>query len=261
MERHRRDQVARASDLRATGELALRRALERDELAAQFQPIVSTASGEVAGLEALLRWQRPQGRLLAAKEFVPSARRAGLISQVDHRMMGVVARELVRAELPDGLKWLSVNVASRSLRDLEVKQRILELAAELARYDLHLLIEVTERVTEPVPGDVAETLKSLREEGVLVALDDFGREPVNLDRLLHLPIDVVKIDGRDPVVGLRHLSDRQGYAGALIGLCHSLGRTVVLKQIEERLRPPESPVNEADFVQGNYFARPEFLDV
>lgn len=255
-----RDPDAGAGGLRGVGGKALRRALALNELTAQFQPIVSTESGTVVGLEALVRWQRADGRLLAARDFLEAAVRDGVVSQVDHRTMAVVARTLVRNELPDGLEWISVNLAPNSLGDREVTRRAFELADEMERFGLRLVVEIPELAAGTVPAGTTEVLDAFRASGMRVALDDFGRSPLRLDRLLHFPVDMVKIDGRGPPVETHRLSDQRGYARALAGLCRSLGRTVVLERVEAAPRRADSPIGEADFVQGHYFGRPAFLE-
>lgn len=259
MVRHGRQHRWPATETEQVSADALRRALSKDELTAQFQPIVSTGDGGVVGLEALVRWRRADGRLVGAGAFLDAAASAGLLPQVDHRTMGIVARELVRAELPRDLRWISVNVAPASLLEREVTRRAVELAEELERFDLRLVLEIAERSMDPAPVEVTATLDAFRRSGLQVALDDFGRRPCHIDRLLDFPVDVVKI-GRRPLVRLRRLSDERGYTRAIVGLCRSLGRSVVVSQVEDPPNRAGSPIAEADFVQGEFFGRPAFLN-
>jgi EAL domain-containing protein (putative c-di-GMP-specific phosphodiesterase class I) len=237
----------------------LRRGLARDELAVQFQPIVRTSDEVPVGLEALVRWMRPGEGVVPAAGFLEAADGADLLHQVDHRTIELVARDVARARLPARLKWISVNVASRSLEHLEVRERLEGLAGELGRYELGLVVELTDRDGD-LDRDHARAMSAgLRSSGMQVALDGFGRSTALFDRILDVPADVVKIDAGMRTDGDPLLPDADGYLRALVRLSHWLDRTVVVTGVESRPSLGGSAVGEADFAQGFYFGRPGFL--
>lgn len=259
-QRRRRHREPRAPGAREVEGASLRRALALNELTAQFQPIFSAASGDAVGLEALVRWRRPGGHLMEARQFLEAASQVGLICQLDHRIMGVVARTLVHSEVPSGVEWISVNLAPESLRDREVTRRVAELVDELERFGLGLVVEIPAGEADAVPAGGVATLESFRASGARVALDHFGAGGPGLDRLLHFPVDMVKLDERAPPSGRRPRQDGRDYLPALVGLCRSLGLAVGLERVETPPRRSDVLFGEVDFVQGHGFGRPAFLD-
>lgn len=183
-----------------------------------------------------------------------------LTQRLDHRTLALVGREVRRSGAPSGLEWISVGVAPASLMESDVVMRVAELADDLAEQDLGLLVEISDGKGHLDPLSAVVELSWLRRSGVRVALDEFGKKPTLVGRLLHFPVDVVKVDGRLPEDGFRRLSDPSEFTRGLVCLARSLGREVILDRVEDLGSEEEaSLVREADLVQGPAFGGPRPL--
>lgn len=244
----------------AAGREVVRRALARDELSLRFQPIVRTEDETVAGFEALAGWDGPAGFAPLGDHLLDFAEGSGLAQRADRRALALVADELACSELPRSVEWISVNVAPGSLMEPEVAMRAADLADRLDRAGLGLIVEISEGKEGHLdPLSAVVELSWLRRSGVRVALDDFGKKPTLVGRLLHFPVDVVKVDARGPEDGFRRLSDPWGFTRGLVCLARSLGRDVVLNHVDDRGSEGASLVGEADFAQGDLFGAPARL--
>lgn len=217
-------------------EVGLRRALERGELELHHQPIVELAGERVVGVEALLRWRRDDGRLLAPDEFLQVAEVTGLIVPIGEWVIGEAVRAVARyrREVPGAEQlWVSLNLSARQLRDpglLDVVSRA------LAGFDgppgaVHL--EVTESTVMGDEADDLQILQRLRTLGVGLVVDDFGTGYSSLSYLSRLPVSSLKLD-RSFVEGLCG-GDRREHAvvAAVVSLAAALELDVVAEGVEE----------------------------
>ncbi|HEX4953855.1 MAG TPA: EAL domain-containing protein [Thermoanaerobaculia bacterium] len=177
-------------------ELALRRALEvGDQLLLYYQPLFAAGSGAVVGVEALLRWRQPSGRLRLPTEFVPLAEASGLIVPLGRWVIEEACRQAAGWRQAGAVDLtVAVNLSARQLNAAEFVQ---QLARSLADCDLPgsaLQVEITESVAMQDVSLVGSVLSRLRELGVSVTLDDFGTGYSSLAHLQSLPIDGLKID-------------------------------------------------------------------
>src|SRR5579863_4864835 len=223
---------ARKSD-RLTIESDLRRALERDEIAILYQPIVRLEDRSIAGFEALARWNHPKLGRLSPAEFINIAEETGLIVELGLFVLDRTARQLstwqrtLRHRDP---VFASVNVSSRQLlrHDLIQDLRTVLARAPLTRGSLKL--ELTESVVMENPEHAAQMLQRIRELGAGLALDDFGTGYSSLSYLQRFPFDTIKIDQsfvRTTTKGTRPVILR-----SIIALAHDLGMDVVAEGAE-----------------------------
>ena len=225
---------ARAAEF-LDGERALRLAIARRDLVAYYQPIVDLASGNPVGVEALARWLREDGGVVAPGEFVPLAEATGLIVRLGEMMLLESAATVAAwdGEGGSGDLWLSVNLSARQLAEptlVETVRRTLE-ASGLPAHRLHL--EVTETV---VMDDVRESivrLDEIRALGVRLSIDDFGTGYSSLAYLKQLPVDTLKID-RSFVDGVVDDPDDRTIVEAVVGLSRALGLTCLAEGVEDR---------------------------
>ncbi|MEV0569150.1 NaeI family type II restriction endonuclease [Dactylosporangium sp. NPDC050588] len=185
------DRVEAASE---TPELAagLRRALRDGEFALHYQPVVRLADGRVTAVEALLRWTPPGGEAIPPGVFIPVAEATGLIVPIGWWVLEQACAQARAWHARDGIS-LTVNVAAHQLREPDFVERVraaLHAAGLPARA---LVLEVTES-TLVADADSTARLDALRADGVRVAIDDFGTGYSSLAYLVHLPVDVLKID-------------------------------------------------------------------
>ena len=212
-------------------EQSLRRAVERGELLLMFQPIVTLDGFETTGLEALLRWRRPDGRIAAAAEFITVAERSGLI----HELTGWVLHSA--ATTAAGWRaagWqhasVAVNVSPSQFFESDFVERVARTLEATALPPSALEIEITESVVQTGSATI-ESLHELRALGVSIALDDFGMGYSSLTSLEQLPITRVKLD-RQLVSGVDSNARSAAIVRSIVALCHGLGLQVVAEGVE-----------------------------
>jgi diguanylate cyclase (GGDEF)-like protein len=229
---------------------------ERGELRAEYQPIVDTRDGRIAGVEALLRWDHPSRGLVAPNVLVPLAEQSGLITEI--------GRWVLEQACPDRHRWInggtnelsmSVNVSAHQLMSPDYAAGV---AAVLARTDTDpklVTLEMTESVFVQDGERALVVLSELKHLGVSLALDDFGTGYSSLNYLKRFPIDIVKID-RGFVADMEYDGASQAIVFAVIELAHTLGMTVVAEGVETIAQHTQLSSLDCDSCQGYYFARP-----
>jgi diguanylate cyclase (GGDEF)-like protein len=212
-------------------EQALRRAVEGGELLLLFQPIVALHSFETTGLEALLRWRRPDGRIATATEFIPVAEKSGLI----HELTGWVLRSA--ATTAAGWRaqgWqrasVAVNVSPAQFFESDFVEQVARTLEATGLPPSALELEITETVVQTGSATI-ESLHQLRALGVSIALDDFGMGYSSLTSLERLPITRVKLD-RLLVAGVDTNPRSAAIVRSIVALCHGLGLQVVAEGVE-----------------------------
>ena len=247
---------ARKSD-RLSVESDLRRALERDEIAILYQPIVRLEDRTVAGFEALARWNHPKLGRLSPTEFINIAEETGLIVELGLSVLDRAARQLstwqraVRHREP---LFVSVNVSSRQLlrHDLVQDLRTVLARAPLARGSLKL--ELTESAVMENPEHAAQMLHRIRELGAGLALDDFGTGYSSLAYLQRFPFDTIKID--QSFVRMSAKGTRPVILRSMIALAHDLGMDVVAEGAETDSDAVELFQLGCEYAQGFAFGEP-----
>ena len=209
----------------------LRQAVQDQDWVLHYQPIVELATGNVRGVEALVRWHEPGGGLVPPGEFIPLAEELGLIEAIGDWVVGELARqdEAWRAE---GLELeLGFNLSPRELWSAHLPERILGTLRSADVDPKRVIVEVTESSAMADPERTQKTLTELHAWGLSLALDDFGTGHSSLSRLKHLPVDILKIDRSF----VSHLDTDVGNASmvqAMIDLAKNLGMTPVAEGIE-----------------------------
>jgi diguanylate cyclase (GGDEF)-like protein len=233
-------------------ETELRRALERGEMEAAFQPIVSLPGGRVAGFEALVRWRHPQRGVLAPGAFMEVAEETGLIVAIDRWVLREACTRLRgwRERHPGRGLYVTVNVSGNQFAHgglVEVVEQT--LAATGVPVD-GLRLEITERAL--VGRAEQAVLGELRARGVQMLIDDFGTGYSSLGYLHRLPISALKVD-RSFLGG-----EQPNYAivGAVLALARNLGKDVVIEGVERADQLARLVEMGAGCAQGYLFSRP-----
>jgi diguanylate cyclase (GGDEF)-like protein len=212
-------------------EQSLRRAVEAGELLLLYQPIVTLQNCEATGLEALLRWRRPDGRLATANEFIPLAETTGLI----HELTGWV----LRTAAATAAEWrargwhrasVAVNVSPQQFFESDFVEHVERTLEATGLPPSALELEITESVVQTGKATI-ESLRQLRALGVSIALDDFGMGYSSLTSLEQLPITRVKLD-RMLVAGVDSNPRSAAIVRSIVALCHGLGLQVVAEGVE-----------------------------
>lgn len=250
------DQQARQALLDAARiEAELRHALARGQLRLHFQPKQLLASGQLSGVEALVRWAHPERGLLPPGGFVDIAERCGL--------MGELGRQVLRMALAQARQWheqgrglnVAVNVSPSQFGDPHFCDDVLG-ALEAAGVPAGLLsIEITESMAMTDFAATAARLARLREAGVLIALDDFGIGFSNLSQLSRLPLDILKVD-RSLVRELGTDPRADAIVRAIIGMAHALDCRVIAEGIETPAQRDHLQALGCDCGQGFLLGRP-----
>lgn len=235
---------------------ALRQAIDRNELVLHYQPKVSLHSGRLQGVEALLRWQRPGGRLSSPAEFIPLAEDTGLILPIGEWVLKAALGQIRRwSELGLPGMRVSVNISPRQFRQCDLAAIVATALSQTGLAGEHLEVEITEGVLmEDTDASVA-TLQRLKDLGVGIAIDDFGTGYSSLHYLKRFPIDTLKID-HSFVSDIPHDHDDATITQAIIGLARNLRLNVIAEGVETREQLAFLRANHCDTGQGYLFSAP-----
>ena len=234
---------------------SLRRALEREEFLLHYQPKVNLDTGEITGVEALIRWQHPDRGLVPPSQFVPIAEDCGLILQIGRWVLREACRQ-ARAWQNAGLPPLpAVNVSAVEFRDKGFAERVRTVLSETGLEARYLELELTEGVLMEDAETMVSVLQELKMMGVLLAVDDFGTGYSSLSYLRQFPIDVLKID-QSFVHQITADPDDSTIVSAIINMGKSLKHLVVAEGIETREQRAYLQAQRCAEGQGYLFSAP-----
>ena len=260
---HRRDNYQYyASDMTAAVfrhlamEHALRRALEREEFILYYQPQVQLETGQIVGVEALLRWQRANGNLVSPGEFIPLAEETGLIMPLGEWALRTACAQN-KAWQDSGLQALrvSVNLSARQFQQTSLPDVIGRVLAETGLDPRYLELELTESVLMQNTEVTVSSLSKLNAMGIRISVDDFGTGYSSLSYLKRFPIDMLKID-QSFVQDITVDADDAAIITAIIAMAHSLGIQVIAEGVETEAQLQFLRMRGSEIVQGYYFGRP-----
>jgi len=239
-------------------ETDLHRALERGELRNFYQPIVALASGEIAGFEALLRWQHPTRGLLGPIEFIPVAEETGLIRELGWWNLREACRQI--SEWRGGLiaqrrLTISVNLSAKQFLQPNLVEDIRKLLIELALPPEALKLEITESTVMADPSAAVEMLQQIKSLGIHLAIDDFGTGYSSLSYLHRFPLDTLKID-RSFISGMGDDGEGMEIARTILPMANNLRLDVVAEGVETIQQVALLKKLHCKYGQGYYFSRP-----
>ena len=236
----------------------LRRSIPGD-LRAVYQPQVRLADGSIAGAEALVRWDHPQRGVVSPGEFIPIAEQSGLILPLGRWMLTEACAEGARlGEIPGRPSRISVNVSARQFADPSLIADVESALSDAGLPPERLQLELTESILIHDLSAGVEVVERLKELGVSIALDDFGKGYSSLSYLKALPIDVIKID-RSFVSGLPDCREDLAIVSAVVSFAGALGMDVLAEGVETQAHVDALLELGCDHAQGFLFYRP--LDV
>ena len=237
-------------------ENCLRTAITQQQLMVYFQPKVNVASGEMTGMEALLRWNHPEMGFVSPALFIPVAEESGLINEIGD---WVLRQTCLQARLWQAQGYeivpIAVNISARQLKQGTLSTRIQTILRDAGLDARYLELEITESLLMDMgPAELA-MLEQLRDSGVMLALDDFGTGYSSLSRLKNLPLDRLKIDQsfvRDIVTD----PDDASIVSATAVLAHALGLKVTAEGVETQEQLNYIRSLKCEEYQGYLFSRP-----
>jgi diguanylate cyclase (GGDEF)-like protein/PAS domain S-box-containing protein len=234
----------------------LRRALDREEFLLHYQPKVCLETGEITGVEALIRWQQMGGKLVLPGEFVPVAEQCGLIVQIGRWVLREACQQ-ARAWQNAGLPpvQIAVNVSATEFRDKDFIRGVRKVLSEAGLEPRYLEFELTEGVLMQDVASTASVLQELKEMGVRLAVDDFGTGFSSLSYLRQFPIDVLKID-QSFVHQMSADPDDSVIVCAIIQIAKNLNHLVVAEGIETPEQKAKLQAMSCAEGQGYLFSRP-----
>lgn len=242
---------------RATAELELRRAIVEDELVVHYQPLVRLPDRSLVGVEALVRWRHPSGRLVMPGEFVPMAEETGLVTDIDsHVLRTACAKANEWNELAGGRPMtVSVNLSAHRFSDPALPDAVAAVLEETGLAASRLFLEITESTMMEERAATATTMSRLLDMGVQLSVDDFGTGYSSLRYLTRFPVGVLKID-RSFVDGLGSDREAEVIVEAVIGMAGALGIGVVGEGVENDVQADRLAELGCSFGQGYLFGRP-----
>ena len=242
--------------LELTGEL--QHALDQRQFELDYQPVVNLQTGEIYGVEALVRWAHPQRGRVAPNDFIPLAEETGLIVPL--------GAWILRTACERASRWsnamphrppitIGVNVSTRQLHDPRFPEIVREVLVDTGMEPSSLALEITESLMPEDGASMIEQLAQLAELGVHIAVDDFGTGYSALSRLHHFPIDTVKID-RSFIAGIERDAGKARLVQGIVNLAESLDLVVVAEGIEQPEQAAQLKAMRASYGQGYLFSRP-----
>jgi predicted signal transduction protein with EAL and GGDEF domain len=233
----------------------LRRAIEQQQLVLHYQPKVDTHTGQLLGVEALVRWQHPEHGLIPPNDFLPLAERTGLIGLLTNYVLDTALHQCRDWRQAGHELAIAVNVSARSLLDLHFPDQV---AGLLARWEVParlLVVEITESTIMADPTHALEILGRLNIMGVQVAIDDFGTGYSSMAHLKTLPVHELKID-RSFVSQMTSSTRDAVIVRSTVDLGRNLSLRVVAEGVEDVVTLQELDALGCDAIQGYYINRP-----
>lgn len=235
----------------------LRKAIENNEFELHYQPQINLHDGRVAGVEALIRWNHPDHGQLLPEEFIHVADNSNLIN--------TITEWVLRTALCDYECWLNngpmepriaVNITGRQISSEQSIKCLLDVLEELKPEPstLQLDLEITEAALENAKHTI-DIINSLKNLGVMFAIDDFGAGYSSLSRLKQLPVEALKIN-RSFISKIADEGDDKAIVAAIVAMAHSLGLRVIAEGVETRSQFDVLQALDCDEIQGFYFSKP-----
>ena len=236
----------------------LQRAVDLDQLRLVYQPIVALDSGQVAGVEALVRWQHPDRGLIAPGEFIEIAEENGAILSIGNWVLREACQHagnwLREGLVPRGT-FLCVNVSAREVQQPDFVAAVHNTLVEAGLEPGSLMLEITETALLKATTPTVATLDELRHLGVRVVIDDFGTGYFSLSHLRQFPVDALKIASEFVQVSSADARSA-ALAGAIVALSQSLDIETVAEGIETAEQAKRMEALGCRYGQGYYFAKP-----
>ncbi|HEX5983295.1 MAG TPA: EAL domain-containing protein [Solirubrobacterales bacterium] len=242
-------------------ERELRHALDRDELALYYQPVINMRSGDITGLEALVRWRHPERGMLDPAEFVSVAEDSGMIEPIGRWVQERACRQALEWHQlrPDARPFdVAVNLSARQVAHRDLPATVEEVIARTGIEPVNLRLEITESVLVEESATAISSLEALNELGVRLVLDDFGTGYSSLAYLNRFPFHALKID-RSFVDALGIEQEATAIVEAIIGMARALSLEVIAEGVESEVQLAELQRLDCDYAQGHLFhaAMPE----
>jgi len=240
---------------RLTFETELRRAIERNHLTVFYQPIVQLPSSRIMGLEALVRWERADGRMMPPSDFITVAEETGLIVPLTYQVLGRACHQVAAWQQMFGRPLdLSVNISSKLFSRPEFIDKVEEALRESSILPGTLRLEIPESVLIDYSDVVGHHFDRLRALQVALHLDNFGTGYASLSYLQRYPVDALKLD--KSFVATMGMPGNDGIGGAIVKLARELGMGLIAEGVETVTHVEQLRALDCPHAQGYLFSRP-----
>jgi diguanylate cyclase len=240
----------------------MRNALENNEFEMYFQPIVSLESGYIAGFEALMRWQQPDGTFVSPADFIPLAEETGFIVELGRWSLEVSLErhKTLMADFEEAFPgipspFMSVNVSGLQLSELSEIDKMAEIISSSGVNPANIKLEITETMMVENFAHATEAIKRLKNLGTSIALDDFGTGYSSLSYLHQFPLDTIKID-RTFVVNMDKSKNSLRVVSGIARLAIAIETNIVAEGIEEMEQMHKLKSLGCHYGQGFHMSKP-----
>jgi diguanylate cyclase (GGDEF)-like protein len=234
----------------------LRRAIERQEFRVFYQPIISLETDQIAGFEALVRWEHPERGLVAPAEFIPLSEETGLITEIGHWVLHEACRQTRQWQTAlQRPLMVSVNLSGKQFVQPNLIEQIKHILQETDFDPRWLRLEITESVVMENAEAAASMLLQLRDLGVHLSIDDFGTGYSSLSYLHRFPVTTLKID-RSFISRMGEGDENSEIVRTIMTLASNLGMEVVAEGVETEEQLSQLRVLKCEYGQGYLFSRP-----
>jgi diguanylate cyclase (GGDEF)-like protein len=238
-------------------EQELRQAIVQDQLLLHYQPFVDLVTGEVAGFEALVRWQHPTKGMIPPFDFIPIAEECGLILPLGQWVLESACRQTRQWQLdyPDRHLVVGINLSGVQFSEDNLVDQIRQLLIKTEVNPRSIKLELTESMLMTDVDEVMATLLEFRELNMTLGLDDFGTGYSSLSQLHRFPFDTLKID-RSFVMDMDKASENEEIVKTIITLGHALHMNIIAEGVETAEQAAHLRNLGCELGQGYFFARP-----
>ena len=234
----------------------LRRALDLQQFTLHYQPQIDLKSGDLMGVEALVRWQHPERGLVSPAHFIPLAEETGLIVPIGEWVLREACRQRkIWLDAGKGVGKIAVNLSPRQFRQKNFPGKVEAILHETQLSAEYLELEITESCAMEHAGETINQLNQLNEMGMYLAIDDFGTGYSSLAYLQRFPIQKLKID-RSFVNDIHDDMNDAAITKTIIGLAHSMQLRVVAEGVETEHQAEWLRQRGCDQAQGFLYAKP-----
>jgi len=240
----------------------LRRALEREEFRVYYQPIVSLDNGQLAGFEALIRWQHPERGFVNPSDFIPLAEDTGLVIPIGEWVLKRACQQLAQWQWQSPANrqlFMSVNLSSKQVTQPDLVETIREILEQTRVEAKHLKLEITESAVMENADMAARLLRRLKALGVQLSIDDFGTGYSSLGYLHRFPVNTLKID-RSFVGRIGEAAENIEIVRTIVSLAENMGMEVVAEGVETLSQLTQLRKLNCQYGQGYLFSRPVDAD-
>ncbi len=237
-------------------ESLLHQALKNDEFSLYYQPKIAAATGQIQGMEALIRWASPKLGLVMPNTFIPLAEHSGMIEEIGEWVLETACRQ-VRTWLDKGYEQcaVAINFSAKQFRQVDLPEKIGQALKHHHLDPKYLEIEVTESDMMDDITTAITSMQAIHKMGITIAIDDFGTGYSSLSYVKSLPVSQIKID-RSFVADITKDQHDANIVASIISMVHSLGMKVVAEGVEEEAQVAFLKKCGCDLLQGYLFSRP-----